>query len=177
MVFFGKHWGPRQVWRSRVGGGPGVGAQTQKQWGLKGQGGGRERWGPEGWGSQHAALFVPSLPSPLHDVCFFLSLCLSHLGSSRGVVAPSRDRGPPKLCIWASQESFCESSSGPQAIQWSPCGQGSGEPLLPKKKQNLVWCPQRGVAASAQTPESVQKSTILILHGNSRAPSSLGGNC
>ena len=64
------------------GGSHAVGAQwglelgpIPEKWELKGRVG-AERWGLEGWGSQHAALFVPSLH--LHDV-FFLSLSLSHL--------------------------------------------------------------------------------------------------
>ena len=157
-----------------------AGAQTQKQWGravgglelgpipekweLKGRVG-PERWGPEGWRSQHAALFVP---------CLSLSLILGLLVE----LWPQVETVPHPHCAFGFLRGlFCASSGGPQATQWSPCGQGSGDPLLPKKKQNLVWCPQRGVAAPAQTLESLQKSTILILHRNSRAPSSLGGNC
>ena len=33
-------------------------------------------------------------------------------GSSRGIVAAVRGHGPPTVCVWASQGSFCASPNG-----------------------------------------------------------------
>ena len=68
----------------------------------------RKKWRPEGWVPQNSLFF----PSPTAK--FVLS---SLSGSSRGIVAAVRGRGPRKVRVWASLGSFffkkkTESGSG-----------------------------------------------------------------
>ena len=75
--------------------------------------------------------FQASSLLPLHFRFFFSRV------SSRGIVAAGCGHGPPKLCVWASLESFCESPGSPiGAVNGRDPRPKFNEKTHPREKKN-----------------------------------------